>query len=405
MGIKSLSQVLGDEAPDSMKEYTMKNFEGRRIAIDASMSMYQFLIAVRPGPDGGTLTNDVGETTSHLQGMFYRTIKMLSNGIKPVFVFDGKPPTLKTGELAKRAARKREAESGLEEAKETGGAEEALKFAKRSVRVTKEHNEECKKLLRLMGVPVVEAPCEAEATCAALAKAGKVYATATEDMDALTLGTPILIRHLTFSEARKIPIKEISLPRVLEGLKLTEDQFIDMCILLGCDYCESIKGIGPKKSFELIQKYKCIEEILKHLDSKKYVVPESFPYEAVRYLFKNPEVVDTTTVEFKWGDPDEEGLKQFLVEEKGFNEKRVADSIEKLKKSKTTTVQSRLTTFFGNPTTIKRKRDDDEGKGGKKTKANDMKGKGKVGTPTKPGPKGRGKKISFCSKLGASFCK
>jgi len=204
-----------------------------------------------------------------------------------------------------------------------------------------------------MGVPVVEAPCEAEATCAALAKAGKVYGTATEDMDALTLGTPILIRHLTFSEARKIPIKEISLSRVLDGLRLTEDQFIDMCILLGCDYCESIKGIGPKKSFELIQKYKSIEEILKHLDTKKYTIPENFPYDAVRYLFKNPEVADPSTVEFKWADPDEEGLKKFLVDEKGFNEKRVADSIEKLKKSKTTTVQSRLTTFFGNPTTIK----------------------------------------------------
>jgi len=359
------------------------------------MSMYQFLIAVRPGQDGAALTNDVGETTSHLQGMFYRTIKMLTNGIKPVFVFDGKPPTLKTGELAKRAARKREAEAGLEEAKEAGGeggAEEALKFAKRSVRVTKEHNDECKKLLRLMGVPVVEAPCEAEATCAALCKAGKVYATATEDMDSLTLGTPLLIRHLTFSEARKIPIKEISLARVLDGLRLTEDQFIDMCILLGCDYCESIKGIGPKKSFELIQKYKCIEEIIKHLDTKKYTVPENFPYEAVRDLFKNPEVTDPATVEFKWGDPDEEGLKKFLVDEKGFNEKRVADSIEKLKKSKSTTVQSRLTTFFGNPTTIKRKRDDNEGKGTKKTKANEKAVKGKFGTPTKPGPKGRGKK-------------
>jgi flap endonuclease-1 len=63
MGIKSLGQVIGDEAPDSMKEHTMKSFEGRRIAIDASMSMYQFLIAVRPGADGSALTNDVGETT------------------------------------------------------------------------------------------------------------------------------------------------------------------------------------------------------------------------------------------------------------------------------------------------------------------------------------------------------
>lgn len=137
-----------------------------------------------------------------------------------------------------------------------GGAEDMLKFAKRSVRVTKEHNEDCKKLLRLMGVPIIEAPCEAEAQCAAMVRAGKVlhgalcasvtlpqvYATGTEDMDALTLGTPILIRHLTFSEARKIPIKEIYLDKVLAGLGFTMDQFIDLCILLGCDYCDTIKG-------------------------------------------------------------------------------------------------------------------------------------------------------------------
>jgi len=229
-----------------------------------------------------------------------------------------------------------------------------------------------------MGVPVVEAPCEAEATCAALANAGKVYATATEDMDALTLGTPILIRHLTFSEARKQPIKEIFLDNVLHGLKLTKEQFIDLCILLGCDYCETIRGIGPKKSVELIHKYKCIEEIIKHIDKAKYPIPAEWPYEDVRELFKNPDVIDPATVEFKWGDPDEEGLRKFLVDEKGFNEKRVADSIEKLKKSKTTTVQSRLTSYFGNPVVTKRKREEDN-KDKKKGKGE----KGKATAPTK----------------------
>ncbi|VDK59284.1 unnamed protein product [Gongylonema pulchrum] len=62
--------------------------------------------------------------------------------------------------------------------------------------VTKEHNEEARRLLTLMGVPVVNAPCEAEAQCAALAKAGKVFATVSEDMDALTFGSPILLRQM-----------------------------------------------------------------------------------------------------------------------------------------------------------------------------------------------------------------
>jgi len=290
-------------------------------------------------------------------------------------VFDGKPPTLKTGELAKRSKKKAEAQEELAEARESGDKEEADKVIKRTVRVTAKHNEECKKLLRLMGIPVVEAPCEAEAQCAALCKAGKVFATATEDMDALTLGTPILLRHLTFAEARKMPILEIHLQEVLSSLNFTMEQFIDLCILCGCDYCDSIKGIGPKRSLELITKYGSIEKALPHLDKTKYPVPENFPYQSVRPLFQEAEVTDPETIDLKWTDPDEEGLKQFLVTEKQFAEERVNKAIERLKKQRNTAVQDRLDSFFG-PTTVvinKRKREEEKAK----AKANKGKGKGK----------------------------
>ena len=75
-----------------------------------------------------------------------------------------------------------------------------------------------------------------------------MYAVGTEDMDALTFGTTVLLRHLTFSEARKMPIKEFHLDKVLEGMELSMDQFVDLCILLGCDYCEKIRGMGPKSA-------------------------------------------------------------------------------------------------------------------------------------------------------------
>ncbi|CAJ0762354.1 3245_t:CDS:2, partial [Entrophospora sp. SA101] len=87
---------LGDNCPAAIISNEIKNYFGRKIAIDASMSIYQFLIAVRQ--DGQLLTNDSGETTSHLMGLFYRTIRMVENGIKPCYVFDGKPPVLKSGE-------------------------------------------------------------------------------------------------------------------------------------------------------------------------------------------------------------------------------------------------------------------------------------------------------------------
>ena len=189
------------------------------------MSIYSFLVAVRS--EGQVLTNEAGEATSHLMGMFYRTIRICDNGLKPVYVFDGAPPKLKSGELAKRVQRKSEAHEAHEEAKETGTAEDVEKFSRRTVRVTREHNEDCKKLLRLMGIPYLVAPTEAEAQCAVLARAGKVYAAASEDMDTLTFDAPVLLRHLTFSEQRKEPIQEIQLQKALEGLNLSRDQVCD----------------------------------------------------------------------------------------------------------------------------------------------------------------------------------
>lgn len=197
---------------------------GRKIAIDASMCLYQFLIAVRS--DGAQLTSVDGETTSHLMGTFYRTIRLLENGIKPIYVFDGKPPDMKSGELSKRAERREEAQKSLEKATESGDAVEMDKFNRRLVRVTKQHSIEAMELLKLMGVPYIEAPCEAEAQCAAMVKAGKIYAAATEDMDALTFGTNTLLRHLTFSEARKMPVQEFSYEKVLKGLEFNKEEVI-----------------------------------------------------------------------------------------------------------------------------------------------------------------------------------
>lgn len=190
------------------------------------MCLYQFLIAVRA--EGAQLTSVDGETTSHLMGTFYRTIRLLENGIKPIYVFDGKPPDMKAGELTKRAEKREEAQKQLDKATEAGEAADMDKYNRRLVRVTKHHGAEAQELLKLMGVPFVVAPCEAEAQCAAMVKAGKIFATATEDMDALTFGTNTLLRHLTFSEARKMPVQEFSYEKVLKGLEFTPEQVITL---------------------------------------------------------------------------------------------------------------------------------------------------------------------------------
>ncbi|XP_013137890.1 PREDICTED: flap endonuclease 1 [Papilio polytes] len=344
MGILGLSKLIADIAPQAVKEMEIKNYFGRKVAIDASMSLYQFLIAVRS--EGAQLTSVDGETTSHLMGTFYRTIRLVENGIKPVYVFDGKPPDMKSHQLNKRAERREEAEKELQKATDAGDQASIEKFNRRLVKVTRQHGEEARELLKLMGVPVVEAPCEAEAQCAALVKAGKVYATATEDMDALTFGANVLLRHLTFSEARKMPVQEFHLDQVLKGLELNHTEFIDLCILLGCDYCGSIRGIGPKRAIELIKQHRSIEEVLHNIDTNKYQPPEDWDYINARRLFVEPEIADPKDIELKWSDPDEDGLVKFLCGDKQFNEDRVRNGAKKLLKARSGTTQGRLDGFF-----------------------------------------------------------
>ena len=344
MGIKQLSKVIADQAPSALKNGEFKNYFSRTIAIDASMALYQFLIAIRS--DGQQMTNEAGDITSHLLGIFYRTIRMLEAGIKPVYVFDGKPPSMKSGELQKRKEARQKAEKELEEAKEVGDEETVEKFNRRMVKVLPEHNEEAKRLLKLMGIPVVNAPCEAEAQATELVKAGKVFAVASEDMDCLTFDCPKLLRNLTKPESKKLPVLEYSAEKLLEELDMTRNEFVDMCILLGCDYCDSIKGIGPKKAFELIKQHGSIEKILKNIDTEKYKVPEPFPFVEARRLFFSPEVDDCKDINLKWKEPDLEGMIEFLCKEKGFNEDRVKSGYEKIMKTKKKGNQGRIDTFF-----------------------------------------------------------
>lgn len=350
MGIKQLYSVIKDECPDAIKTGEIKNQFGRKVAIDASMSIYSFLVAVRS--DGQQLMSDTGETTSHLMGMFYRTLRIVDNGIKPLYVFDGAPPKLKSGELAKRFQRKTEATDAAEEAKETGTAEDVEKFSRRTVRVTREHNAECQRLLKLMGIPYIVAPTEAEAQCAVLARAGKVYAAASEDMDTLTFASPVLLRHLTFSEQRKEPIQEIHLDRVLSGLEMEMPQFIDLCILLGCDYLDPIPKVGPSTALKLIRDHGTIAAVVEAIRdgvlSSKYTLPADYPHEDARELFINPDVrpADHPDCDFQWNAPDEAGLVQYLVTEKGFSEDRVRNASQRLAKNMKSGQQSRLEGFF-----------------------------------------------------------
>ncbi|KDN41688.1 putative DNA repair endonuclease rad2 [Tilletiaria anomala UBC 951] len=392
MGIKGLTGLLSDEAPDCIKEHDIKTYFGRKVAIDASMSLYQFLIAVRQ-QDGQQLMSESGETTSHLMGFFYRTLRMIDHGIKPMYVFDGQPPDLKKKVLEARFGKREEAREEQEDEKDVADAERMDQLARRQVRPTRQHNAEVRELLKLMGIPCVVAPSEAEAQCAELVRAGKVYGAGSEDMDTLTFGTPVLLKHLTFSEQKKMPVHEVNLQKALEGLGMEREQFVDLCILLGCDYLEQIKGIGPKTALKLIREHGTLAAVLDHLrgeGSKKSIsIPEFWPHEEAKKLFLQPDVQNADDLDLKWEAPDVEGLVDFLCKDKGFSEDRVRKGAEKLQKSLGKKQQGRLDGFFtvssspasSSSSSQKRKAEDSKkgAGGGKKSKSSaaNAKAKGK----------------------------
>lgn len=353
MGILGLAKLLHDKCPNAMREDEMKNFFGRKIAIDASMSIYQFIIAMKGFSEGQgvELTNANGEVTSHLNGLFARTIRMCEEGLKPIYVFDGAPPKMKKDTLEGRREKAAEALKEAEIAKDEGNDEAMEKFSKRTVRVSRDQVEEVKTMLRLMGVPVVQAAGEAEAQCAELVRGKLAWAVATEDMDALTFGSQILLRHLNYGESKGRSIVEIHLDKVLEASGFTMDMFIDLCILLGCDYTGKIHGIGPIKAWDGIMQYKTIENFMASLDLEKYKVPEDFDFVGARELFRNPDVKPASEIELQWKEPDAEGLRKFLVEDKLFNPERVEKGITRLKAALQQKTQGRIDSFF---TVIKR---------------------------------------------------
>lgn len=305
---------------------------GKVIAIDAYNSLYQFLSIIRQ-PDGTPLMDAAGRVTSHLSGLFYRTARFIEFGLLPVYVFDGKPPAFKNITLEKRELIKSDAKKRLEEALSKGDLEQARKAAQATSRLTKDMVADAKKLLNLMGVPVVQAPSEAEAQAAHMTKRGDAFATASQDYDSLLFGSPKLVRNLAITGRKKLPGKEtyievkpelIELNKVLSGLGITQERLVVLGVLVGTDFNPGgVKGIGPKKALQLVQT-KSVDAILTEIDFT--------PYDAqmIMDFFLKPPVEDN--YEIKWEKPDGEGMKGMMVGEHSFSEERVAKVLDTMNK-------------------------------------------------------------------------
>jgi flap endonuclease-1 len=328
------------------KERTLKDFRGRTIAIDAYNTIYQFLAIIRQ-PDGTPLMDSRGRITSHLSGIIYRTSNLLKEGMRPVYVFDGKPPDLKKRTIKERTEARETAKKEWEAALAVGDLEKAFAKATRASRLERPMVEQSKELISKLGLPSVQAPGEGEAQASHMASQGDVWASASQDFDSLLFGSPRLIRNLTITGKRKLPSKqifvevrpeEIDLKTMLSSLEIDRSQLVDLSLLVGTDYNPGIKGIGPKKALSLIRKHGDLETALK---KENFTIDK---VEEIRSIFLSPDVTDD--YELEWESPDDEGVLDFLCGGFDFSENRVKGALAKMSEAESMRKQKSLDSWF-----------------------------------------------------------
>ena len=331
------------------EEIELEALATKTLAVDAYNTLYQFISVIRQ-PDGTPLMDRKGRITSHLSGLFYRTIKLLENGIKVVYVFDGEPPEFKKKTIEERTEHREEAEKKWKEALKRGDIEEARKYATQAARLERMMVEDAKALLDAMGVPYVQAPSEGEAQASYMAQKGDVWAAASQDYDSLLFGAPRLVRNLTITGKRKLPGRNvyidvkpelIVLEKVLKELGIDRRKLIWIGLLLGTDYNEKVPGVGPKKALELVKTYDSLEKILKVVG---YEPKED--WKAIEEFFLNPPHTDE--YEIKYRLPDREKIFKILVDEHDFNPERVERALKRLEEvTPAKGSQSSLEAWFG----------------------------------------------------------
>ena len=314
---------------------TLEAFSNKIVAIDAYNAIYQFLASIR-GPDGLQLTDADGRITSHLSGLLYRNVNFLSLGIKPVYVFDGKPPSLKTAEIERRKQIKKDATIKYEKAISEGNMEDARKFAQQTTSMKDGMVKESKEFLTYFGIPYIEAPSEGEATAAHLTNTGQAYASASQDYDSILCGAKKLVRNFTSSGRRKIPNRNtyievlpeiIETQKTLDAIKMTQEELIDVGILIGTDFNPNgFERIGPKTAMKLIRQHKRLEDIPQIQEQL-----EKIDFQQIREIFLHPKVADVDEIIFN--EVDYEGITNYLVKERSFSNDRIQSTLNRLKKA------------------------------------------------------------------------
>ncbi len=312
----------------------LSDLRDRTLAVDGNAELYQFLALIRLR-DGTPLHDSHGRITSHLNGLFYRVTRLVAeHGVRLVFVFDGKPPVLKSREMARRRAVRQRFEEERDAALARGDTATAYAKSTMTSRLTKEMVGEARELLRLLGIPTVQAPSEGEAQAAHMAAMSPaVWAAASKDYDALLFGAPRLMRFLTITGREFLPSQgtfrpivpeTIELERLLQAWRIDRPGLVDLALLVGTDFNDGVRGIGPKKALKLVQQYGRLEQMPPEI---RDAVGEPDLIAAVRQIYLSPDVTDDFEVQpFA---PDRDGVVRFLCEAREFGRDRVLAALER----------------------------------------------------------------------------
>ncbi len=330
---------IGDIVP--RRDVNFTELRGKTIAVDAFNAIYQFLASIRQA-DGTPLMDSKKRVTSHLSGLFYRNISLISEGIKLIYVFDGEYHALKGRTHEKRQEAKDLAKEKYDMAKDEEDIEGMNKYSRGFIKLDSEKIKESKELLEAMGIATVQAPGEGEMQCAHLVKEGQAYAVGSQDYDALVVGGTRLIQNLTLARKRKTRSGEVYIsPEIIEydnllkELGIDKDQLISLAILVGTDFNPGgIKGIGPKKALALVK-----SKIYPALIFKEVEHLLDFNWQEVFQIFKEPNV---KTMKIEFPKMNEDKIKEILVAEHEFSIDRIENNLLKLKEEKKKSAQRTL---------------------------------------------------------------
>ena len=325
MGIKSLTQTVKKSAPDSILNENLYKLSGKKVAVDASLIIYQQLLS----NNKNFFYNSEGKITNHITGLFYKIMNYITLGIDLIFIFDGRPPDNKKECIQDRKEKSEKAKQQLKNSdiKE----EEKFKLEKASTRVTKEMIDDVKQLLNLMGISYIHPEVgEGEAYASELCRIGYVDYVLTEDMDSLVYGCPNLIRNCIDKDLKRKGVVSIfNYDKLIESLNLDHSQFVEFCILCGCDYCPSVPKIGNITALKLFQKHKDIETIIKNTN---YAFPENYLdafHQAKKNFMMYYDNINLDDLEIKTSEKNVNELQKYLIETVNMNEKRVNNTLKK----------------------------------------------------------------------------